>query len=238
MTVVSAELQRFARNRREAPPLHLGTRYSDAGSFLPEPGNTVVCHLVPDSATERALAAARDRYLARPDAGDLIFTPLSSLHMTLFQGIIEYRRRPDFWPKDVPLDTPIAEMTAIMGERLQGFPVDAPFDVAVLAARPTGLVVVGATEADRQAMRDWRDAFADLWGYRHPDHDEDEFHITFAYPVRWFDDAALPAWQALLDEVTTTLQAEVPVLELRAPAFCAFEDMNHFAELLPLAVAN
>jgi Uncharacterized protein conserved in bacteria len=31
-----------------------------------------------------------------PEAGQLAFTPLSSLHMTLFQGIIEYRRTEGF----------------------------------------------------------------------------------------------------------------------------------------------
>lgn len=238
MTAISPELSRFARSRNAMPPIHLGTRYDGAGSFLLEPGNTVVCHLAAGSATERALSAARARYLAMPDAADLIFTPLSSLHMTLFQGIIEYRRKPGFWPADLPLETSIDDMTASMGGRLAGFPVVEPFGVRVAAARPTGLVVEGATPADRRAMQAWRDAFAELWGYRHPDHDDYVFHITFAYPVRWLDDGALPAWQAMLDEVAATLRAEVPVLELRPPAFCAFNDMNHFEELLPLPVAG
>ncbi|MDR3471480.1 MAG: DUF1868 domain-containing protein [Devosia sp.] len=238
MTAVSPELIRFAASRNASPPLHLGTRYNETGSFLAEPGNTVVCHLAGGSATERALAAAREKYLAMPEAGDLIFTPLSSLHMTLFQGIIEYRRKPGFWPADVSLETPIEEMTEIMGERLAGFPVAAPFGVAVTATRPTGLVVEGATADDRAAMQAWRDAFAELWGYRHPDHESYVFHVTFAYPVRWLDDTALPAWQAMLDEVAATLRAEVPVLELRPPAFCAFNDMNHFEELLALPVAG
>jgi len=38
----------------------------------------------------------------------------------------------------------------------------------------------------------------------------------------------------MLDEVTEDIRARAPVLELRAPAFCAFEDMNFFDELLVL----
>lgn len=29
-------------------------------------------------------------------------------------------------------------------------------------------------------MKGWRDALADIFGYRHPDHDTYEFHITFS----------------------------------------------------------
>ena len=36
----------------------------------------------------------------------------------------------------------------------------------------------------------------------------------------------------LLDEVTAEIQRAAPVLELRPPAFCSFEDMNHFHELI------
>jgi hypothetical protein len=233
---VSPELLRYAGSRNPNPPIHLGTRYNTAGVFLPEPGNTIVCHAVEGSATQQALADARARYLAMPDAGRLIFTPLSSLHMTLFQGIIEYRRIPGFWPADVPLDTPIDEMTALMDARLADFPIAEPFRVEVVGARPTGLTVAGATEADRRIIKAWRDAFADAWGYRHPDHDNYVFHITIAYSLAWLDDDALPAWQATLDGVVADLRRRVPLLDLRPPALCAFNDMNHFEELRPFAL--
>jgi hypothetical protein len=232
---VSAALAAYGADRNAAPPEHLGTRYDNSRRFMPEPGNTVVCHVVPGSATEAALFAARARYLAMEDADRLIFTPVSSLHMTLFQGIIEYRRDPVYWPAGVPLDTGIDEMTAIMGERLAGFVPGPAFKVSVLCARPTGLVVAGATEADRRAMDIWRDGLAEVFGYRHPDHEDYVFHVTFAYLLDWLADDRLPAWQAMLDEVAADLRARVLVLDLRPPAFCVFADMNHFEELRVLA---
>jgi len=228
----SPELLKYARSLHPEPPLHLGTRYDRSGVFQPEPGNTVVCHLPEGSATQRAIVAARQKYLDMPEAGQFAFTPVSSLHMTLFQGIIEYRRAQPYWPADVALDTPIEEMTGIMGERLKAFSGRDPFKVAVVKARPSGLVVAGATERDRAAMRDWRNALADLLGYRHPDHETYVFHITFTYVIERLADEALPRWQAMLDDAAAALRAEVPVLELRPPAFCSFGDMNHFEELL------
>ena len=85
--------------------------------------------------------------------------------------------------------------------RLGAFAPGPRFNVEAVAARPTGLAVHGVTAEDRRIMRDWRNRLADLVGFRHPHHDTYEFHMTFAYPVRWLDDAELPAWQALFDEV-------------------------------------
>lgn len=221
----------FARSRHPTPPRHLGTRYDSTGRFLPEPGNTVVCHLVKGSATEQALHEARLRYQDMADAERLAFTPTASYHMTLFQGILEGRRQVPYWPGAVAADTSIAAMTAIFLDRLSGFAGGPAFQVQVTEAVPTGLVVEGVGAADRQAMAVWRDAFARCFGYRHPDHDNYRFHITMAYMLDWIDDAALPAWQGMLAEVHDDIAQRAPVLELRAPAFCSFADMNRFEEL-------
>lgn len=232
------DLLHFSRTHNPQPPIHLGRRYDRAGTFQPEPGNTIVCHLIKDSPYEQAIIDARARYLAMPEAGQFAFTPISSLHMTLFQGIIEYRRRMPFWPADIPLDTPISEMTEIFFDRLKSFPVMDPFRVQVSRARPVGLTLEGAEENDRQAMKAWRDAFADILGYRHPDHDSYEFHITFCYVIDRLEDNALPGWQRMLDGVATELRERIPVIELRPPAFCTFEDMNHFEERLVFDFAS
>ncbi len=229
---VSPELLAYARTRNSTPPPHLGTRYGKTGGFLPEPGNTIVSHVTKGSRTQEVLIKARDKFLAMPEAPQFVFTPITSLHMTLFQGIIEYRRLPEYWSEGISLDTPIDEMTELMADRLETFSFFEPFEVEVTHARPSGLLVEGATQHDRKVMRDWRNALADLLGYRHPDHDEYPFHITFAYAIDWLEEDALPRWQAMLDEVAADIRREMPVLELDPPAFCSFEDMNHFSELL------
>lgn len=224
----------FARSSNVQPPTHLGTRYDEAGRFLPDPGNTIVSHLVPHSATEQALLAARARYLAMPDADGLAFTAPESLHMTLFQGVLDRRRAAPYWPEDLPFDMPVPDVTALMLQRLEGFAAGPEFAVELIQAIPTGLIVEGATDADRRALAEWRDRFADLFGYRHPDHERYEFHITFSYPIRWIADERIEDWADMLDEVTEDIRQRAPVLELRAPAFCTFEDMNWFEELLVL----
>lgn len=234
LDTVRPSLAGFFEGTNPTPPVHLGTRYDTSGDFLPEPGNTVVCHLVEGSASEAAILDVRERMRAMPDADRLALTPVSSLHMTLFQGIIEYRRRLPYWPSDVPLDTGIDDMTGLYLRRLQGFQGCGPFNVKVVEVVPTGLTVAGASEEDRRILKAWRDALSVPFGYRHPDHDTYVFHITFAYQVRRLADERASAWRDLFEDCLSFLDREAPVIELRPPAFCSFKDMKHFEELLVL----
>lgn len=215
-----------------APIPHLGHRYDTSGTFLTERGNTVVCHLAEGSETEALIQGARQRFLDMPGADKLAFTASSSLHMTLFQGVIETRRAAPYWPENVPVETPIDDMTAIFMDRLAGFQSGKAFAVEVVHATPLGLTLGPATERDRVILKDWRDRLADLLGYRHPDHDTYVFHITFAYMIERFDDQTLSAWAPVLEEIAGDLRRKAPTLQLKAPAFCAFDDMNHFEELM------
>ena len=230
--LVSKDLEYISAANHDHPPRHLGSRFNAEREFLPEPGNTVVCHLVEGSQTESAIIRTRQRFLDMPEASLLAFTPVSSLHMTVFQGIIEFRRTAPYWPEDMPLDTPIDTMTDYYRDRLLAFPALPGFDMQVTGLRPTGLVMKGATAEDDRIVALWRDSFAEAFGYRHPDHESYEFHITLSYITRWFDPESLPRWQAMLDEELEKLRAAAPVIEMRPPAFCEFMDMNHFKELI------
>ncbi|THF53834.1 DUF1868 domain-containing protein [Allorhizobium terrae] len=224
----------FSETEGAGPSRHLGIRFNQDGKFLPEPGNTIVCHLTNGSPSCQAIRNARSRYMTMPEADRLAFTAESSLHMTLFQGIIEYRRELPFWPSDIPLETPIDDMTEILAQRLEHFRKGPGFRVHVTHMLPTGLQMDGVTAADRAAMAEWRNRLADLFGYRHPDHDSYEFHITFAYVIRPLSEQALFQWQSMLAEVRDDLRARFDHIELDPPAFCAFEDMHHFEELVVL----
>jgi hypothetical protein len=231
---IRPSLAGFFEGTNPKPPVHLGTRYDTAGNFLPEPGNTVVSHLVNGSPSEAVVIEVRERMRAMPDADRLAFTPVTSLHMTLFQGIIEYRRRLPYWPPDVPLDTSIDDMTRLYLKRLKGFEGLGPFNIKVLEVVPTGLTVAGATDEDRRIMSAWRDALSEPFGYRHPDHDSYIFHITFAYQIKRLADDRAAEWQDFFDHSLALFEREARVIEIKPPAFCSFNDMNHFDELLIL----
>ncbi len=72
--LVSKDLESFSAASHDQPPRHLGSRYNADGEFLPEPGNTVVCHLAEGSKTESAIIGTRQRFLDMPEA------PQTGLH--------------------------------------------------------------------------------------------------------------------------------------------------------------
>ncbi|MBL4627058.1 MAG: DUF1868 domain-containing protein [Roseicyclus sp.] len=228
------DLSQFAASSHSGPPVKLGTRY-DAAGFLPEAGNTIVCHLDESAPAHSAVLEARVRMQRLVGAEHLLFTPPASLHMTLFEGVIETHRTADAWPDDVDCDASISQVTDVMVQRLAGLVPPAGFAVRVVGLRPTGLVLCGASEADDVAMGAWREALSQAFGFRHTEHDSYQFHMTFAYLINWLPDAVLPRWESELPAIFDDLVRAAPVIPLRPPAFCRFDDMTEFRELVVLA---
>jgi len=230
---VKNEVAQFLSCNRSAPPPNLGQRY-DTKQFLPEAGNTVVCPLDFNSSTHGAVIEARRRMLELQSADHFIYTPISSLHMTVFEGVIETRRKPNAWPKYLDLSASVESATEAIVARLAEFSTPPKFAVRVAGLRPTGLILEGASEADECNMRAWRDALAGPFGYRHDTHDDYRFHMTFAYPVQWLPESARSHWEAELASILVELLDAAPVVPLGQPAFCQFGDMNRFDEVLVL----
>lgn len=231
---LTAEIARHGAAQNVKPPRGLGQRY-DAKAFLPEAGNTVVCALDTSHPAHAAVMVARQRVMALPGADKMLFTPATSLHMTVFEGAIETRRTPDAWPADLDLQAPVHEVTQALVTRLTGFLPPPSFRVRVSGIRPTGLILAGATAGDDAHLALWRDALTVPFGYRHRAHDAYRFHMTFCYPLEWFDPQEASLWHQGLADIMADLRRAAPVLPLRPPAFCQFADMTHFEELIVLA---
>lgn len=233
-STMAFDLQSLGSSRNEMPPRHLGSRYAKNGTFLTERGNTVVRHVLAGTETRDALLDIRKQLQSSPVADRFTFTAPESLHMTVFQGLIETERSPEVWPSILPLDMPINATTRFFHERLQGFQGPGEFHMRVAEVTPFGLTLEGATVDDEQCARDWRDALIEPFAYRSPNHDSYRFHITMAYIVDWLDDDDIEVFGALLTNLTAHLQSRLPVVELGPPKFCTFEDMNAFPPVLSL----
>ncbi|MCP4317359.1 MAG: DUF1868 domain-containing protein [Hyphomicrobiales bacterium] len=231
---VKRDIRGYSGEGKSGPPPHVGIRFDETGRFLRERGNTIVSHVVAGSRSQDALLEIRDRMMALPHADHFAFTAPGSLHMTLAQGVLETRRKERYWPQGFDLGAPVDDITATYMERFAGFPDHGGFNVRVDAMTPLGLVVCGATDEDEDTMRRWRDEVCEPFGYRHPDHDAYEFHITIAYLAKWLPPEAVNLYEVALEEMLDHLDRTNPLLELDQPALCSFEDMNHFELLLYL----
>lgn len=228
-------IQTFCGEGKGPAPDRLGIRLDESGTFLPEPGNTVVCHVRQDSASQKAMIKARERLQALDLKGHFAWTPASSYHMTVFNGVIESQRERDHWPSELPLDATIEETTKYIIPRLKGVRPAASFRVKLDRISPFGLSVSGVAEEDDNIIRDFRARLTGPFGFRKPDHDSYRLHLTMAYLIRWLPHDAWQTYLPALQEITAAFQAEVPVLELGPADFCTFENMNHFEPVLRLA---
>ena len=227
-------LHLFSVSANADPNRYLGVRFDSDGVFLPEPGNTVVRHVVPGSQTQSALIELRARLRDLPWGHRFAFTDIPSLHMTVFEGALGSRRQPGFWPGDLPLDAPLDQVTAHLARKLDGVEGPGPFAMRIVEVTPFGLKLTGATERDEKTARAWRDALAETFGYRSPTHDSYVFHVTLAYIIDWLPDGMIPAYEAALAALTEEMKQRIPVVELEAPAFCTFADMNAFPQVSTL----
>jgi hypothetical protein len=216
------------------PNRHLGVRFDQTGRFLREKGNTIVAQVIPGSATEAALISVRDELMALPYAEHFAFTDVASYHMTVFEGVIETRRAPGYWPASLPLDSSIDAATEAMAEMLRQLPLLPSFAIHPVEVTPFGLILTGETEADEAALRHWRDRLSDALGYRTPTHDSYRFHTTLAYAHTWLPRDALAAYKTAMDRLSRDLKHGLPTLDLARPAFCRFHDMNAFPPILGL----
>lgn len=215
-----------------ALPRHVGQRLDPDGDFLPLHGNTVIRHVTRPSATMDMLVAVQNRLKQSPYAGHFAFLPPSSFHMTVFEGVVDDRRRPDAWPNGMALDRPVAETTQLYLQRLAG--VRAPAHMMRgLDVSPLGLLLEGATDSDERGMRVLREALTQPFGYRQDVHDSYRFHVTLAYVCRFLPDEAVTFYSDLCAELAETVRGFGP-LELDRAAFCHFADLTHFEELLVL----
>ncbi|WP_254443378.1 DUF1868 domain-containing protein [Ruegeria arenilitoris] len=148
---LNIEVAPFAASRNSGTPRRIGQRYN-AEKFLPEAGNTVVCHLDFNAPAHKAVLEARKRMMALPEAGRFLFTPAESLHMTVFEGVTETRRTPDTWPRDLDRDASVDSVTEAMINRLADFSAPSSFAVRVSGCGPTGLALKGATDEDEVKM--------------------------------------------------------------------------------------
>jgi hypothetical protein len=155
--------------------------------------------------------------------------------MTVFEGVTDSNRVRTHWPKDVPLDVPVEDVTAYMVDKLNGLTLPTSFKVrptSLGGAKTIWLEAANANEA--QKLRDTRDTLAEALNLHTPQHDAYGFHITLAYLIRYLsaEDA-----QSVLDGAEVAYEKfveQVAEIELGALEFCTFGDMTAFEPKLVL----
>lgn len=219
---------------------------SAAAKFAPDgtprryPGNTITSHPASGDPAFAALARLVAPLKDDPRAGAHVFLPAQSYHMTLFRGVNDRRRNVAEWPRDLPLDMPLADVTEAFATRLAGLRLGScismrPEALEQNAGGEIRLRLAGTDAAETARLERMRATLAAALDLDRTDGDARHFHITLSYRIR----PARPADEAELAELLArdfvAFVAAHPVVNLHAPALCTYEDMLAFCPYLDLS---
>lgn len=209
-------------------PSGVGQKFYRDGSVRQFPGNTIICHLDPDSALFKTLLSMRKTLEELPFASAFTLLPPSSWHMTVFEGVCDQIRKTGHWPSDLPITASLETCNVLFEQKLKDFALrdDVPFKVKPLGLLPLvdgiALNIQPATADDEQRLRDLRDRLSELLMLRHEEHASYEFHLSIGYLIRQLSQEEQNDLHRIFENEHATNGA---CFELGAPEFCLFEDM-------------
>jgi hypothetical protein len=215
-------------------PSGVGRKCHRDGAVRPFPGNTIVCHSASASALTERLDRLHEQLRAAKAARLYTLLPPSSWHMTLFDGVANEVRIPDRWPRDIPLDTPLAEVHRLFEERLKAevFGPKLRFFMRVAAAgrlrNGIDVRLQPGDAAEERAIRALRDRIAAVLRLRRTEHDTYGFHITLAYFIARPGEDEAAELRSLMTEEVQALETSLPPFIVGPPEFCHFNDMFLF----------
>ena len=214
--------------RKDGYTRWIGQKFEPNGCVRYFPGNTIICHLPPESALYRTLLVVYNELAGKDFALFYTLLPPASWHMTVFEGVCDQVRKPSFWPEDMSLDAPLTRCNARFKQKLASFDlgIEPPFRMAIEGweTLKDGIAVriVSASAADELRLRQLRDRLAELLGICHPIHDTYVFHVSVAYLLRHLNQQESQDIWAFLQEHSSELPH---IFELGAPEFCLFDDV-------------
>lgn len=224
-------------------PIGVPYKFSLEGVVQRYPGNTTLCNVPPNSSLLPGLWALHDALKSHPTLSKMIhLLPPPTWHMTVFDGVREQECEPGMWPAD-KLKQPLDECTQGFSKSLRQFGLQLadeglapPYRIRLrgfdyVATVGIGLILEGATPDEERRMRRLRDRLADTLGFRAPNHETYEWHMSVCYFLRHIDGEDRTQLNELLRGV---LPLVAPEFELGAVEFCTFEDMHGFPRLFYL----
>lgn len=239
MSVQQSTSQPQIPNPKPNYPIGVPGKFDPDGNVQPYPGNTIVSHLLHSSDLYTSLLGLYDKLEASPLAHLFALLPPSSWHMTVFEGVTDKVREPEFWPSDLSMDIPLEECTAHFAKKLKEFDLQEggapPYRLTIKGFDPLkagiGVRIELQTPEENRQFRELRDRLSETLKIRFPCHDTYGLHISIAYFLRYLTEEQSAELTTLLVEHLEGVPKE---FELGAPEFCRFKDMRAFERLFYL----
>lgn len=217
----------------------VGFKFNEDGTVRPFAGNTFICHIDQSIELINELAWAQNELKKMKCGNKFSYLPLSSMHMTVFEGVCDQVREEDKWTSKLPTNTPLGQVTQFFEEvvtklgRHSGFEME--FDYVYNC--PTGgtsIRIKPANNESKQALIDCRTSLSEVTGICMPDFDTYHFHITLSYRILELDEDEKQELKQTSENIANRLSQSFGLLKHGAVEFCRFNDMFKFEPILRL----
>lgn len=184
-----------------------GGKLTAEGLLLICPGNTMICHIDPESDAHAALVDIQEGLKAGPHAGCFTFLPAASLHMTVFR------------------------VTRVLLDRLDGIELPESRRIRATEVFCGHSMAVDGVGTDELGLRDTRAQMREATGIDPAGVERYTFHITLAYLLRWLGEDEAREVIALSEALFAENGPRLQDIRLGRIEFCNFEHMHHFEPL-------
>jgi hypothetical protein len=220
---------------------NVGKKFLADGSARVFPGNTIICHVPPDSETFKILLHVREELLQQPWAKRYAFLPPSSYHSTVFEGVCDQVRKQSHWTKLLPIDAPLEQVDDLLLQVWSKIPIPSGFEYRYknfFALGTIGIRLEPVSDSMNKNVRDFRDLLAEITGIRQPGHDRYGFHITFAYQLEYLTFREnIQMWQ-FVRKIKKYISENLGTFVTKSPELTFFTDMTNFAPSRAAARSN
>ncbi|PSW11382.1 DUF1868 domain-containing protein [Photobacterium sanctipauli] len=218
----------------------VGVKFHEDGSVRHFPGNTFICHVNPTLDLINELAWAQDQLKAMACGHKFAYLPISSMHMTVFEGVCDQVRLAEKWTSKLPLDAPIDQTTDFFASAIGSLGPHAGFEMVFdyvynCPIGGTAIRIKPANEASAQALANSRNQLRDATGIEMPDFDSYHFHITLSYRVIELEEHEKEEVKATADAIAERLSTTFGLLKHGPVEFCTFDNMFKFTPLIKLS---
>lgn len=212
-------------------------KFTEAGDARCFRGNTFICHIDKDSAFFATQEKIMRDFEQTRFAEDFALLPLNSMHMTIFEGVIEDHRGTTLWPGDLPHDMAIEDVTFALAQQVRQthFREHRGLTLTVnglKTLRSSFTINLSPADAETETrLKSLRSQISAVTGITHADPDSYRFHSSMGYRIRPAQDRDEDELLQLQSRYEQWLAEAAPTLTLGPCEFNIHQDMLAFPVL-------
>lgn len=206
------------------------TKFDERGRALPHYGNTLISFMnTEDWPIYTVIEEIQEKMRRTSFSQKLAFLPLDSLHLTILPLLKETDRGTDLWPSYIDESVPFKEADRAVYKRASEVPAFDSVKMKIRGVNITGVHLEPADEESAEMLKGYRDKTVEVTEIKQEDHEEYNFHVTFAYVTNDFSEEEMEEAKAISEKLSKETIERLPEIVVPEPCFTVFNDMTKYS---------